>query len=368
LNNLKWETSETSNIGLDMDLFRSRLTVTAEWYNKTTKNLLYNMPLPSSSGISNGTILMNLGDIQNRGFELDVTFEAIRAKKPTDLSWTVLFNTGRNRNTVTSLPGGTISFTDNFARFSGQVKQGDPLGTYYGLVFKGVYARDADAIVKDANGNTVFELDGVTPRIMRVESETGNLFKGGDAIYEDYNHDGIINAQDRVLVGNANPSFFGGLNNTFSYKNFGLNFFIQFQYGNDVINGLRYALEGMDGTSNQAITVLKRWRKQGDITDMPRALRSDTRNTYGSSRWIEDGSYARLKTLTLSYRIPNRVVQRYGLRGLDFYVTGTNLFTLTKYSGSDPEISLSSNPAFVGIDRGYNPKTKGATFGANIRF
>lgn len=368
LNNLKWETSETSNFGMDLDFFKGRILLTAEWYNKTTKDLLYNMPLPSSSGITNGNILMNLGNIRNRGFEFDLTLEAIRAKKQQDLSWTVLFNFGRNLNTVTSLPGGTLRFTDGFARFSGQVKEGDPLGTYYGLVYKGVYARDADAVVKDANGNTVYELDGVTPKIMRVETETGNVFKGGDAIYEDFNHDGVINAQDRVLVGNANPSFFGGLNNTFNYKNFVLNFFIQFQYGNDVINGIRYALEGMTGTENQAITVLKRWRKQGDATDMPRALRSDTRNTYGSSRWIEDGSYARLKTLTLSYRIPSKLVQRYGLRGLDFYVTGTNLWTWTKYSGADPEISLSSNPAFVGIDRGYNPRTRGATLGANIRF
>lgn len=374
LNHLRWETSEQTNLGLDMELFKSRFTVTAEWYNKDTKNLLYNMPLPGTSGIPSqtggtiGTLLTNLGNIRNRGFELDLGFNVIKAKKSTDFDWNSSFNIGRNRNKVVSLPGGTLSFTDNFARFSGQVKEGDPLGTYYGLVFKGVYAYDSDAAVKDMDGNVVYELDGITPRLMRIESETGNVFKGGDAIYEDFNHDGVINGQDRVMVGDANADFFGGFNNTFSYKNFGLNFFIQFQYGNDIINGMRYALEGMSGVENQAVTVLKRWRKQGDDTDMPRALRSDTRNTYGSSRWIEDGSYARLKSLTLSYRVPTNAIKKYKLRGLDMFVTGTNLFTWTNYSGADPEIALGSNPAFIGIDRGLNPQTKGATLGLNIKF
>jgi TonB-linked SusC/RagA family outer membrane protein len=364
LNHLKWETSEQSNIGLDMEFFNSRLSVTAEVYDKKTKDLLYNMPLPGTSGVTSGTLLTNLGDISNRGFELDISFQAIKNK---NFLWNSSFNLGMNRNKVTSLPGGTLTFTDSFARFSGQVKEGDALGTYYGLVFKGVYATDADAAVKDASGNIVYELDGVTPRTMRIESETGLPFKGGDAIYEDFNHDGIINAQDRVLIGNANADFFGGFNNSFTYKSFGLNFFVQFQYGNDIINGVRYALEGMTGTENQAVTVLNRWRKQGDVTDMPRALRSDTRNTYGSSRWIEDGSYARLKSLTLSYRLATGLTKRLRLRGADLFVTGTNLFTLTNYSGADPEILIGSNPAFIGIDRGYNPQTKTFTIGLNLR-
>jgi TonB-linked SusC/RagA family outer membrane protein len=365
LNHLKWETSEQANIGLDMELFKGKLSFSAEVYNKTTKDLLFNLPLPGTSGLSGSSLLTNLGNIRNRGIELDLNLEAINNKK---FIWNTSFNFGINRNKVMSLPGGTLTFTDNFARFSGQVKEGDALGTYYGLVFKGVYARDADAIVRDVNGSTVYELDGVTPRLMKVESETGLPFKGGDAIYEDFNHDGIINAQDRVLIGNANASFFGGFNNTFSYKNFGFNFFIQYQYGNDVINGMRYSLEGMTDTKNQGVTVLQRWRKQGDVTDMPRALRSDTRNTYGSSRWIEDGSYARLKSVTLSYRFPNELIKRIKLRGLDVFVTGSNLITLTSYTGADPEVSLGSNPAFIGVDRGYNPNTKAYTMGLNVKF
>lgn len=374
LNHLRWETTETTNLGLDMELFKSRFTASVEVYDKLTKDLLYPLPLAGSSGVtpipgrSVATLLINLGSIRNRGVELDLNLEVIKGKTAKDFNWNSSFNIGRNQNKVESLPGGTLSFTDNFARFSGQVKEGDPLGTYYGLVFKGVYAHDSDAAVRDESGNIVYGLDGITPRIMKIDSENGLEFKGGDAIYEDFNHDGIINAQDRVLVGNANADFFGGFNNRFNYKNFGLNFFVQFQYGNDIINGLRYTLEGMSGVENQAVTVLNRWRKQGDVTNMPRALRSDTRNTYGSSRWIEDGSYARLKSVTFSYRFPTDLVKRAKLRGLDLFVTGTNLFTWTNYSGADPEISLGSNPAFVGVDRGFNPQTKGATLGLNIRF
>jgi TonB-dependent starch-binding outer membrane protein SusC len=374
LNTLKWETSESVNLGFDMDLFKGRFTITLDVYNKLTRDLLFNLPLPATSGISSnfstnpGSLLTNLGTIRNRGIELDLNYDVIKPKKAGELRWNISFNIGRNENMVVSLPGGTLRLTDNFARFSSQIKEGDPLGTYYGLVFKGVYAYDADAVVKDSKGNIVYELDGVTPRRMRMGSETGSILKGGDAIYEDFNHDGVINDQDRVLVGNANPDFFGGLNNTIDFRNFSLRFFIQFQYGNDIINGMRYSLEGMTGTDNQAITTLKRWRKQGDVTDMPRALRTDDRNTAGSSRWIEDGSYARLKFVTLSYQFPRTLIQKFKLKGLDVFFTANNLFTWTNYTGADPEIAIGSNPAFIGIDRGLTPQTRGYTFGVNVRF
>lgn len=378
LNSLRWETSESTNLGMDLDLFKSRLVVTVDLYEKLTRDLLFNLPLPSSSGIAgwnlnnpNGSILTNLGNISNRGVEVDVLLNAIRAKKAGDFEWTVSFNIGRNINKVTSLPGGTLKLTENYANMSSQVKQGDALGTYYGLVYKGVYATDGDAVVHDAKGNTVYELDGVNPRKMRLLSETGDTLRGGDAIYEDFNNDGIINDQDRALIGNANPDFFGGFSNEFRYKNFGFKFFIQFQYGNDVVNGMRYYLERMMTADNQAITTMKRWRKQGDVTDMPRALNNDQRNSQGSTRWIEDGSYARLKFITLNYALPKAWVQKIKLKGVDAFFTANDLFTLTKYTGSDPEISISpygNNPAFIGIDRGLTPRSRGYTLGINARF
>jgi hypothetical protein len=217
----------------------------------------------------------------------------------------------------------------------------------------------------------VYSLDGTNPRKMRLLSENGDTLRGGDAIYEDFNHDGIINDQDRVLIGNANPDFFGGFNNEFIYKDFTLKFFIQFQYGNDVINGMRYYLERMQTADNQAITTMKRWRKQGDITDMPRALNNDQRNSQGSTRWIEDGSYARLKFVTLNYRVPRKWVQKIKLVGVDAFFTANDLITWTNYTGADPEISISSfgnNPAFIGVDRGLTPRSRGYTLGINVRF
>lgn len=370
LNDLRWETIESTNLGMDLDLFKGRFTATFEVYNRLTKDLLFNLTVPTSSGLS-GSILTNLGSIRNRGVEAEVAYTAIKAKKPGKFEWNVSFNIGRNSNMVTSLPGGTLKNPNAFANFGSQIKQGDPLGTYYGLVFKGVYATDNDAVVRDIKGNPIYALDGVTPRKMRLNSETGDTLRGGDAIYEDFNHDGIINDQDRVLIGNANPDFFGGLNNEFIYKNFSVKFFIQFYYGNDIINGMRYTLEKMDNADNQAITTLRRWRKQGDITDMPRALNGNNRNSQGSTRWIEDGSYARIKFITLNYRFPRQLVQRAKLNGVDAFFTANDLFTFSKYTGADPEISISpfgNDPAFIGVDRGLNPRSRGYTLGINFRF
>jgi len=367
LNSLRWETSESTNLGLDMELFNSRVTASVDVYDKETKNLLYNLALPLSSGIST-SIYTNLGNIRNRGIEFDMSVDILQPKKPAGLKWNVALNIARNENKVLKLPGGTITFSDTYAGFTSQVKQGDALGTYYGLKYKGVYATDADAVVKDVKGNTIYQADGVTPKTMVIGSETGNQLKGGDAIYEDFNHDGIIDDQDKVLIGNANPVFFGGFNNSLDYKSFGIRLFIQFQYGNDLINGLRYNLERMMTTDNQAATVLRRWRKQGDVTDIPRALDNDSRNSQPSTRWVEKGSYARLKFVTFSYHFPAKLVQKAHLKSIDAYVTANNLYTWTKYTGADPEVAIGSSPAFIGIDQGLTPQTKGYTLGLNVRF
>lgn len=367
LNSLRWETSESTNLGLDMELFNSRVTASVDVYDKETKNLLYNLALPLSSGVST-SIYTNLGNIRNRGIEFDMSIDILQPKKPAGLKWNVALNIARNENKVLKLPGGTITFSDTYAGFTSQVKQGDALGTYYGLKYKGVYATDADAVVKDAKGKTIYQADGVTPKTMVIGSETGNPLKGGDAIYEDFNHDGIIDDQDKVLIGNANPIFFGGFNNSLDYKSFGIRLFIQFQYGNDLINGLRYNLERMMTTDNQAATVLRRWRKQGDVTDIPRALDNDSRNSQPSTRWVEKGSYARLKFVTFSYHLPAKLVQKAHLKSIDAYVTANNLYTWTKYTGADPEVAIGSSPAFIGIDQGLTPQTKGYTLGFNVRF
>jgi len=371
LNHLKWETSESTNLGLDASFFHDRLGLTIDVYNRLTKNLLYNLALPATSGLVNsltgnsgGYVYTNLGTIRNRGIELNITATPLALK---NFTWNTSFNIATNVNKVLSLPGGTVTTADSYGGFNSQIKEGDALGTYYGLVFKGVYSRDADAVVHDKNGNVIYELNGITPRLMHIGSETGNVYKGGDAIYEDFNHDGIIDDQDKVRIGDANPKFFGGYNNSFTYKNWGLRFLIQYQYGNNIIDGLRLQLESMTNANNQAQSVLRRWRTQGDVTDMPRALATDTRNILPSTRWVEDGSYARLKYVTLSYKVAQKSLQRIGIASMDMFFTANNLYTWTKYIGADPEIALGSNPAFIGIDQGLTPQTKGYTLGVNVK-
>lgn len=367
LNNIQWEVAEQTNLGLDMGMFQDRFRMALDVYNKVTKKLIYAQQLPSSSGI-NGTLYTNLGDIQNRGIELDLYAEILRAKSRDKLSWSVDLNISRNVNKVLSLPGGTLTFTSNIGGFVNQVKQGDGFGTFYGYKFMGVYATDDDAVVKDAKGNKVFQADGITPKYMKIGSETGNAYKGGDAIFQDLNHDGIIDDQDKVLVGNANPTFFGGFNNIFTYKGISLRLFIQYQYGNDIINGTKYNLEKMNTTDNQAVSVLSRWRKQGDITNMPRALANDTRNSLASSRWVENGSYARIKSLVIGYDLPRKFVKRLGLKALTMALTGYNLYTWTDYTGIDPEIGISGSPSFIGVDNAFTPQAKSFTFSMNITF
>ena len=365
---LRWESYETTNLGLDFSLFKNRLSGQLEGYNKITRDLLFGLAVPASSGLSGG-ITTNLGSIRNRGVELTLSYNAIKAARAGEFNWDIDFNIANNKNKVLSLPGGTLK-SNGFARFSSQIKEGDPLGTFYGLVYKGVYATDDDAVVRDAGGKSVFTLDGSRPRKMRINNENGDTLRGGDAIYEDFNHDGIINDQDRVLVGNANADFFGGFTSTMSYKGFSLRVFINFVYGNDVINGTRYNLEKMDNNDNQAITTLKRWRKQGDITNMPRALNGSDRNYQGSTRWVEDGSYARLSQLTLNYLFPRTLVRKIKMNSIRMFLTANNLVTVSNYTGADPEFFSGGElgVGLAGVDQSQNPRSKGYTVGLNVGF
>lgn len=381
LDNLRWETSESTNLGLDLELFNGRLSITNEWYIKNTRDLLVRQQVPTSSGADpdptrTPTFLTNLGDIRNRGVELEVAYDVVQGDiEKGEFNWATSFNIGSNDNLITRLPTGPIlrgNVNTDTRSWVYRIQEGDPLGTYHGLIFQGVYAYDADAVVRDRSGNTVYELDGVTPKIMRWQTETGAFMQGGDAIYKDINFDGIINDLDKVQIGSANPKFFGGFNNSVNYKNFGLNFFVQFQYGNDVVNGLKGELEGMQYTNNSAITVLGRWRKQGDVTNIPRASRGlpggADRNWHASSRFVEDGSYARVKYATLSYYVPRELSAKMRLTQTEFFFTATNFITWTRYTGADPEITIDQDGiGFPGYDKAFTPQTRAFTLGVNLR-
>ncbi len=233
------------------------------------------------------------------------------------------------------------------------LKEGEPIGTFYGWKFLGVYSRDEDNINQ-----------------VRFGSLTGKVFKGGDIIWDDLNDDNIINDADKQIIGDAQPLFSGGLNNDFSYKNFGLNIFLQFCYGNDIYSNLNNMRNWVFAYNNVSTDALNRWREQGDVTDYPAPVRNDPmRNEYlrVSDRWIEDGSYMRLKNVTFSYTLPSAITGKVGISMLRAYVTGQNLITWTHYTGYDPEVDSYSGLQ-VGVDDGAYPQSRTVIFGLNLEF
>ncbi len=322
---LKWETTYQYNVGADIGLYNDRIEINFEYYKNHTKDLLFSRPVSMTSGYY--SIVSNIGELENRGIE--ITLNTVNVKKE-NFSWTSNLNYSRNRNKVLSLYNDQP--LDNIGRGSNSVRVGEPLGVFYGY------------------------------RSLGVDPSTG------DIVFDDINGDGIINADDRTKIGDPNPDFIGGFTNNFSYKNFDLSIFLQGSYGNDIFNGTRIYIESMKGSDNQTTAVLDRWREPGDITSVPRATELDPNNNNRiSSRFIEDGSYLRVKNVVLSYNIDKKHLTRAGIRSARVYVTGQNLLTYTNYSGMDPEVNY-AGPANVvmGTDFFTHPQVRTISFGINL--
>ncbi|WP_310393784.1 TonB-dependent receptor [Hymenobacter sp.] len=348
--NLSWESTTQYNAGLDLGFFNERVVLLADVYRKTTNDLLLAVPLPGTSGYGSAT--RNVGQIRNEGAELALITQNLVG----DFTWNTNFNISSNRNKILQLN----EFNEDIIQASGLnafgqsvpfgiARVGESIGSIYGFRMLGVYPTD------QANDNG-------------LRDDRGQLYQGGDAIYEDINQDGVINNDDRVVIGNAVPKFVGGLTNTFTYKNIDLSVFLQGSYGNDVFNQSRAVLNNMFTNSASTTEVRERWRYPGDITDVPRALQGDQRNALPSTRWLEDGSYLRLKNVTLGYRIPKSISQRAYIQNLRVYATAQNLLTLTKYKGLDPEVNFLSNPLESGIDYGTFPQARTVMLGVNFGF
>lgn len=359
--NIKEERTTEYNLGLDFGFLKDRITGQFDIYKRTTNDLLLKESLSSTLGYANQYV--NFGTVENSGIELGITVDVLRGgkDKPRLKSF---FNIALNRNKLIKLPENfdAASFAATRNGFASKLQEGDVIGGFYGYRALGVYARDEDAYLKDAQGNLIYEADGSTPKIMRYGSVTGHQFKGGDMIYADINGDGVINQLDRVQIGNANPTFFGGWNNTLSYNKYTLAVNLQYQFGNDVINGTRMIMEEMSDSKNQAQSILSRWRRQGDVTDMPKAQPSSDWNRVASTRWVEDGSYVRLKSVSFTYEAGD-LLKRWGMKQLSFFVTGYNLLTWTNYLGVDPEVPIKGSVYLFGIDDSYTAPPKQYTFG-----
>lgn len=328
---LKWETTTQTNLGLDLTMFGSRLTFTADAYLKKTDGLLIYQPLPSSVGFDK--IVSNVGAMENKGLEFVLSTKNIVRNK---LTWNTDLNFSMNKNKVTDLGDkvSAINFAGIYERDAAiRVVTGRPLGSFYGYVSQGV------------NPQT------------------------GDIVYQDLNGDNQITAADRTFIGSAQPDFTYGVNNSFTYGNFGLNFLFQGVQGNQMFNASRMELEGMNDSKNQLSTVLNRWTTVGQITDMPRALKENTSNTFTSSRFIEDGSYLRLKTATLSYNFGQMALGKLKMSKFMIYASGYNLLTFTKYKGFDPEVNqYDANGPSMGVDYGTYPQARTFLFGVNVGF
>ena len=325
---LTWETTSQTNIGLDLTLLNNRLTFYVDYYYKLTHDLLMNMTLPTGSAEAN-TMAFNGGEIENRGWEFAVSSKNLVGK----LTWNTDFNISFNRNKLKSLKLTKVYpaaiTTDHAHDFVVRNMPGRPLGSFYGYIADG------------------------------VNKETGELN------YRDVNKDGVLSSNDRTYIGDPNPDFTFGMTNTFSWKGLNLSILLQGSYGNDIYNVSRMDSEGMFDGRNQSTTVLRRWRIPGQITDVPKANFDQRNSTY----YLEDGSYLRVKGVTISYDIPALTLRKIYLTKLMPYISFSNLLTWTNYSGRDPEVNQYGDSGTVqGLDWGTYPLSRSFVMGLKVEF
>lgn len=329
---LQWEIVKKANLGTDISFFNERLSATLDVFKNKTDNMIIYEPVNVASGFDH--VVSNSGAMETQGIEGSLNARVLNGGLKFDLGVTV----SHYENEVTSLPVDEIITSFGGATFI--TKEGLPGNLFYGLESNGVYTTNEAAAA-----------DGLQKRL-----PNGDLvaFSGGDMKFSDTNGDQIIDGKDRTIIGDPNPSWVGMVNGKFSYKRFSLDAIFNFSYGNDLYNGTRALLEGMSGYENQSLAVLNRWRANGQDTDMPRATWGDPMgNASFSSRWIEDGSYLRLRTLILSYDLP---IFNNTLRYATVYATANNLFTVTDYLGYDPEFSAGGSIYNRGVDIGLEPQ------------
>jgi TonB-linked SusC/RagA family outer membrane protein len=351
---LKWESTTQVDVGIDAGLFNNRLTVTVDYYTKTTKDLLLQRQLPTMTGIA--SVIDNVGSVSNKGVELSLAGDILTG----GLKWNSGLTVSANRNKVLDIGASPyLSFRTTQGGYGvGNIMylyKGQPFGQMYGYGFEGVWG------TKDAAAAAAF---GQLP---------------GDPKYTDINHDGKINSQDLKVIGNAIPKYTFGWNNRFSYKDFDLNFLIQGTQGNNLFNMNRIRLEApYEGTS---VKMLDRWTPDHQNTNVPGFISAQARADAGltnnvslgsgsnqNSHYVENGSYVRMKNITLGYNLPRALISRIGFSRIRVYISAMNLFTITQYTGYDPESSSFTNQGdtSIGIDYGNYPSAKTYTAGLDI--
>ena len=378
---LKWEANKTFNLGMDFGFINQRITFSPEFYINRSSNLLLDAKLPYSSGYQ--SMIINAGETQNIGIDLTLNTVNISNK---NFTWNTSITFSHNKNKVNRLTGESIQlYLANFgysgAGASHQIGVGQPLGQFYGYVTEGLYQ------VSD------FDYDPTTQKYTLKE---GIPYHGDKASIQpgywkfknvDGSEDNLITENDKTVIGNASPNFYGGINNTFAYKNFDLSIFLTYSYGGEVLNATKLTNTKTALTNKNVLAIASetnRWvtiNNDGNIITDPEELATvntgktvacfddnGSNNTYIHSWAIEDASFLKLSNVTLGYTFPKRIINKIGLSKLRVYATGNNLFTWSPYTGFDPEVSTMSSPLTPGVDFGAYPRSRSFVFGINVSF
>jgi len=360
---LKWETTEQIDLGLDLGFFNNRIKLTADFYLKNTYDLLLKATIPASSGYK--TQMLNIGSMSNKGMEFTLDFIPVQRQ---NFTWVSSFNIGINRNIVTSLVDtqhsllSTVSFENNFSGQYMYITQvGRPTGLMYGYIYEGTYKAD-DFLNATSNSPTLKE--GV-PYLSSLQRTS---LRPGDPKYADINGDGVVNDNDRTIIGCGQPDFTGGWNNSFNIWRFDFSFFFNYSYGNDLLNANRLIFENprCNNQLNQFATVKNRYNANNPTSDIPRVFAEGTYVL--SSRVIEDGSFIRLKNIALGYTMSPQTGKKLHIDHLRVYVSADNVYTWTNYSGQDPEVSTRSGVLTPGFDWSAYARAMGVTGGISITF
>lgn len=359
--NLRWEGSTTTNLGLDVSLYGGRVNVVLDAFVKDSKDLLLEQDLSYVTGF--GKQMQNIGKIRNKGVELTVNTVNVSTK---DFYWATDLNVSFIRNTLVALQDGSdyilsrSGFNSNFSSYDYIAKVGEPIGSMYGYVFDGVYQYSDFDIYADG---TMHLKDGVVD----ISEHAAEAVYPGYVKYKDLDGDGVITVNDRTTIGNGQPDWFGGITNTLRYRDFDFSFMFQFSVGGEIYNAQRlYSTQSRLEMQNMLAEVADRWTATNASNKVPAAKGYVSYDVY--SRFIEDGSFLRLKNMTLGYTVPKHIVGKYRISNLRLYATAQNLFCLTKYSGYDPEVSMRSSNLMPAFDYGAYPKSKVVTFGAELKF
>lgn len=357
---LKWETTYQTDLGVDLGFFKERFGVVFDLYRKDTHDLLLDAALPTSSGFERQT--QNIGQVRNEGLEITLNGQIVNTKK---FRWDASFNIAFNKNKVMALGDGEYSrltsqyWGDDWKLIPGYIARvGAPVAQFYGHIWDGVYQLNEF----DEVGGTYILKDGIPSN-----GTSRDKVQPGHIKYKDINGDLEINDADKTVIGDPNPIHTGGFTNNFSYKNFDLSVFFQWSYGNDIYNANKIMLEsGYKYNTNQFASYANRWSPENQGSNIP-AAKGSLLKTY-STRIVEDGSFLRLKTVSVGYNFPRKMIKPLGISSLRVYMTGQNLYTWTSYSGYDPEVSVRRSALTPGFDYSAYPRARTITIGTNITF